>query len=70
MCDHKSGKKIYRNISYCKKCNLVLGSIYRVGRIRRIKHKNPIDEVSVLDFLEDGMKLKIKTEKTVEKIII
>ncbi|NHI92216.1 MAG: hypothetical protein EAX96_06900 [Candidatus Lokiarchaeota archaeon] len=70
MCDHLKEKKLYRNISYCTKCDLVLGPIYKIGNLHKIKQKSLVDSVSDLDMLENEMKLKIKNEKSLEKVII
>ena len=68
MCDHSRNVKQYRNIRYCEKCDLVLGPIYKVGRIRTINQVNSNNKVSVLDVLEDSIKIKMK--KSVENVVI
>ena len=68
MCDHLKEKGIYRNISYCKKCDLVLGPIYKKGYIRTINQIKPNNSVLVLDMIDNPTKLKMK--KSIENVII
>ena len=69
MCDHVGEKRIYRNISYCKKCELVLGPIYKFEHIRTFKQRNLKNVDNLSDIFENEIKLKIKNEKSLENMI-
>ena len=69
MCDHLREKRAYRNIIYCKKCNMVLGLSKNKTHIRSVKpfHK-PIHDMNSLSVIDqvDEFKLKLKNCSLIE----
>ncbi len=70
MCDHMREKKMYRNMIYCKECNMVLGPVKGLKYIRYVKQENSNKSISELEIFQKSGKLKLEHNKSIENIVM